>query len=553
MIPLVNHLWQSTLFAAAAALVALLLRHHRAHLRHWVWLAASVKFLVPFSLLVDTARLHAPPTALPKLPVATALQQFSQPLEIAATPVAVMPARDWLVPSLAAVWALGAAYLLLAWAVRWWRLRAVRQSAAPLPLAAPLPVLSTSEPIEPGVFGVLRPALLLPDGIAARLSPEQLQAVLAHELCHVRRRDNLAASVHMIVEALFWFHPLVWWLGARMVEDRERACDEEVLRQGAEPQDYAQGIVNVCKLYLPTPLPCAAGVTGADLRKRITAIMTNRTLQRLSAVQKLVLAAAAVAAVATPMLIGVIQAQNTDTLVYDVASIRPADPNERNVRIGSSPGGDFQATNASVRQLVTFAYNIRDFQLSGGPGWINTERFNIVTRLDQPEPLPDPATITVSQIESRIGRNRERMRNLLKERFQLVVHRDTKELPVYALTIGKNGHKLTPVEEGKGRGPNLRRSRGGISGTAVTMQLVKMGFSDLLGRPVIDETGLTGAFDFKLEWTEETPPADSSQPIPLAGESVFTAIQEQLGLKIESKRGMVDTIVVDKVEKPSEN
>src|SRR5438552_651971 len=81
------------------------------------------------------------------------------------------------------------------------------------------------------------------------LRPPQLEAVLAHELCHVRRRDNLVASIHMIVEAIFWFHPLVWWIGAKLVEERERACDEEVLRLGSEPRVYAEGIVNVCKLY----------------------------------------------------------------------------------------------------------------------------------------------------------------------------------------------------------------------------------------------------------------------------------------------------------------
>ncbi len=86
--------------------------------------------------------------------------------------------------------------------------------------------------LEPGVFGILRPVLLLPEGITDRLTPAQLEAVIAHELCHVRRRDNLTAAIHMVVETVFWFHPLVWWIRARLVEERERACDEEVLRAG---------------------------------------------------------------------------------------------------------------------------------------------------------------------------------------------------------------------------------------------------------------------------------------------------------------------------------
>ncbi len=113
-------------------------------------------------------------------------------------------------------------------------------------------------------------------GISERLTPPQLDAVLAHELCHIRRRDNLLAAIHMLVEALFWFHPLVWWLGKKLVDERERACDEEVLRLGGEPHIYAEAIVNICKLYMESPLVCMSGVTGSDLKKRVEAILVNR-------------------------------------------------------------------------------------------------------------------------------------------------------------------------------------------------------------------------------------------------------------------------------------
>src|ERR1700732_3432129 len=93
---------------------------------------------------------------------------------------------------------------------------------------------------------------------------------------HVRRRDNLFASVHMAVEAVFWFHPLVWWIGARLVQERERACDETVLSLGNEAHDYAEGILNVCKSYIESPLACVSGVTGSDLKKRLQAILTGR-------------------------------------------------------------------------------------------------------------------------------------------------------------------------------------------------------------------------------------------------------------------------------------
>src|SRR5207247_4024707 len=126
--------------------------------------------------------------------------------------------------------------------------------------------------LEPGVVGLFSPILLLPEGIAERLTPPQLEAVLGHELCHIRRRDNLTSAIHMIVEAVFWFHPMVWWIGARLVEERERACDEAVLSLGSEPHDYAEGILNVCKSYLESPLSCVSGVTGSDLKERIQGI-----------------------------------------------------------------------------------------------------------------------------------------------------------------------------------------------------------------------------------------------------------------------------------------
>src|SRR5207249_900085 len=128
--------------------------------------------------------------------------------------------------------------------------------------------------------------LLVPAGIEDHLTPPQLEAVLAHEMCHVRRRDNLTATIHMLVEAVFWFHPLVWWIGARLVDERERACDEHVLRVFEEPQTYAAGILEVCKLYVESPLACVSGVTGSHLRKRIEDIMINRVGRTLNFARK---------------------------------------------------------------------------------------------------------------------------------------------------------------------------------------------------------------------------------------------------------------------------
>lgn len=108
------------------------------------------------------------------------------------------------------------------------------------------------------------------------------KAVLAHELCHAQRRDNLTSAIHMLVKAVFWFHPPVWRIGARLVEEREYACDEEVLRGGGEPRDYADAIASVCRLYAESPLACVPGVTGSHLKQRIEEIMANRVKPGLS-------------------------------------------------------------------------------------------------------------------------------------------------------------------------------------------------------------------------------------------------------------------------------
>ena len=158
--------------------------------------------------------------------------------------------------------------------------------------------------LEPGILGIVKPVLIWPHGISDRLEDAHLEAILAHEVWHVRRNDNLAAAVHMLVEAIFWFHPLVWWLGARMVEERERACDEEVLQLGSQPQVYAESILKICEFCVGSPLACVAGVTGSDLKKRIANIMNKNIVRKLNFGKKLLLSALGVAAIALPIVFG---------------------------------------------------------------------------------------------------------------------------------------------------------------------------------------------------------------------------------------------------------
>jgi bla regulator protein BlaR1 len=262
----------------------------------------------------------------------------------------------------------------------------------------------------------------------------------------------------------------------------------------------------------------------------------------------------------------------TKPLTFEVASIKPSGADFHQVMIQIQPGGGFRTTGSTLKMLLTQAYDVREFQISGGPGWINTERYDITAKSERSsgaDNVPeDPFKMNEDQLKTLQEQTRERIRSLLAERFQLTIHRETKDQSVYALVVAKGGPKLqqSEVKEGTGSRAMMRMGRGQLSGQGIQMQGLVQVFSNQLGRPVIDRTGLKGNFDFKLEWTPDPgqsgggpfggappPGVDAPPPPDPNGPSIFTALQEQLGLRLESQKGPVEMLVIDKVEKPSEN
>jgi bla regulator protein blaR1 len=610
---LANHLWQSTLVAAAAGLLTLLLRSNQARARYWLWLIASVKFLVPFALLVAVGS-HSgwPNVALARshglsIAMSVAMEQISQPFTApVGSPVirhVGLPTTDSALSAiLLAIWACGFLAVALSWCVRWRRIQATVRAGSPLAIEADVPVLSTPSLIEPGVFGIMRPVLLLPEGITDHLAPEHLAAILAHEACHLRRRDNLAAAIHMFVEALFWFHPLVWWIGTRLVEERERACDEEVLRQGSEPHLYAESILKTCQFYLESPLACMSGISGADLKKRVVRIMTERIANKLDLRRKLLLMAAGFAAIAGPIVFGVVNAPAGRAQSQPAASPRPSfevasiKPNKGNgmgrfIQIRDR-GGRFSATNMPTEALIEFAYGVKPFQISGAPKWLNSDRYDIEAKPES-SASDKPERLTEEQRKTEQERLKLMVQSLLADRFKLAIHTETKELPVYVLVVAKNGPKLQESKEGSSlpdpkltepkpgeprdkafraagpKGAGMMMGRGTINGRMAPLQLLADALSRQLDRTVLDRTGLNGKYDISLHWTpdesqsqmfkgpgggEGGPGPNEGAPSPDAsGPSIFTAIQEQVGLKLESQKGPVEIIVIDHVEKATEN
>jgi beta-lactamase regulating signal transducer with metallopeptidase domain len=344
---LLNHLWQSTLFALAVGGLTLLFRNNGAAVRHGLWLAASVKFLLPFSLLAGLGGMAFTHTVTP------ASMRTLARIEPAAMPFNAPPALpaahhlSWILVA-AAAWAFGFAAITQYWLARAARLRRIVRESTPLAIDAPVPVRATPELLEPGLAGILRPVILVPESLAQKLSQGEIDTILAHELCHLRRGDNLAAMIHMLVEALFWFHPLVWFIGARLVEEREQACDEGVLEDGKPPQDYARAILKVCRLYFRSPLPCVSGVSGADLDRRITAIMTRRDIVDIDPNKILLLAGLGAFVVMTPLVVGGLKQASPAPLVHElarmfvpaesrIAPVTPAHPRHAVHRVAKIP------------------------------------------------------------------------------------------------------------------------------------------------------------------------------------------------------------------------
>ena len=287
------------------------------------------------------------------------------------------------------------------------------------------------------------------------------------------RRTRKIGNAHI-------FEPLV----ARDQARHRQACDERVVAETAAPIAYAEGIVRVCRRYVETPPMSVAGVGGADVKARVDAILANCMGLRLSLAKRLVLAAAAVLSVTVPIVTGAIEAaafaagQLRDPLVgpaidpesrFEVVSIRPADPSAQ-LRLGMTPGR-LDLVGAPVRMVRAMVFPVQ--RVSGWPDGIDAERYTISAK------MPDGASLAARQVA---------IRNLLKDRFELVTHTETREVPVW---------------------------------------------------------GLTGIYDFTLEWTPEaglsTPsalglPPDPQPPADPDAPGIFTALQEQLGLKLESGR-----------------
>jgi bla regulator protein blaR1 len=280
-----------------------------------------------------------------------------------------------------------------------------------------------------------------------------------------------------------------------------------------------------------------------------------------------------------------VRAQTADpdsSATFEVASVKANKSGDNRIGIGFQPGGRFRATNVPLRELISAAYGtpqpLPAFQITGGPKWIESDKFDIVAKAPgDPQPGPNgPPTVMFAML-----------RNLLADRFQLALHRENREMPIYALVLARPDGKLGPqlkvsatdcaamMAAGRGRGTppplpqpgermpcGMRMFPGNLSGGSSSMTQLTNVLARFVQRTVVDQTGLTGNYDLDLQWTPDQMPQGRGDPPPGApplpaidpnGPSIFTAVQEQLGLKLESSKGPVSVVVIDRVEHPTED
>jgi uncharacterized protein (TIGR03435 family) len=277
--------------------------------------------------------------------------------------------------------------------------------------------------------------------------------------------------------------------------------------------------------------------------------------------KRLLLVAAGWMAVAVPVL-GQDTAAASKSLAYDVVSIRPNKSGSGMMRI--QMGADrYSATGLSMKSLIQYAYNVKlTDQISGVPGSMDGARFDVEAKMDE------ESIAALKKLPTEQGNEQRRlmMQTMLEDRFKLKVHHESKELPMYALVVAKSGFKLKEADSNNTypngiKGPDgvshagmMMIRNGTLTAQAVPMSNLVVNLSGQVHRIVEDKTGLTGKYDISLQWSpDEMPSGQDATATANSGPSIFTALQEQLGLKLESTKGPVDTVVVDHVEMPSEN
>jgi uncharacterized protein (TIGR03435 family) len=431
-------------------------------------------------------------------------------------------------------------------------------------LARPVRLFVSGLVQAPSAIGWLRPIVLVPAGALVGLPAAQVEALLLHELAHIRRQDYLVHILQSVVEAVFFYHPGVWWISANMRTERELCCDDIAVSITGDAVIYARALAEFDAARFIQPAVMAAN--GGSVADRIARLLgqpstSGRSSRGTASAPALILLAIGAWAVF---------AQSPVRPQFEVASIKPS-LSQRIMNVRPLPGR--LTADATLQILVQYAYGVEPFQVVGIPNSLAAKRYQIDAKADA-------------------AANRDQMflmlQSLLEDRFQLKTHRATNELPVFVLVANRGGLKLPSPKEGvcedsavdapgewvgdgrmaapgevepsKGRCGSavVTFEAGGarIKGGKIVMPELVRTLSKMLGGSVIDQTGFTGFFDLQLDFVPDETTPSLPPPPPNSGSdgvSIVQALQQQLGLRLQSTRGPVQVIVVDQAAPPSVN
>jgi uncharacterized protein (TIGR03435 family) len=371
----------------------------------------------------------------------------------------------------------------------------------------------------------------------------------------------------------------IQWIRLLVVRRSEQAYDDSSSSAWRSSVGVRRQPIQVHKSYARSSLVPDFGATGADIKRAHFLVITTTLVPwRFRNIVILVTGIAAITFLSAGLTSAQTQPTNSaNSVSFEVASIKRTKSVSEGVLIRFMPGGRFVANGVTAKLLLLEAYGIKESQISGGPSWFDSERFEIEARSSEVE----AAKISKLSPKQRNDEFQQMLRALLAERFMLTLHHATKELPVYVLTIAKNGPKFqestyrppedqpdSPQPFGKaGRRPQgvWITGRGRLTATNADLPM----FANTLARVVLremvfDKTGLSGKYDFNLEWTPDgseelgvrtgpEAPTGGIAGSTSSGPSLFTAIHEQLGLRLESQKAPVDVLVIDHLDRPSEN
>jgi uncharacterized protein (TIGR03435 family) len=559
-----NSLWQAAALALLVRIGATRLNAATRHLIWWITLAAIV--LLP---CVPRIALHESSTPEPSIPAhslpARVAPPFTPPLLEAPVTITDHPRSNWPIVLFVA-WTTVLAWRAGRLAREYFQLRGMKSRATvwtyPLPPIRRRTLLLLSDELSsPIAAGFRKPCVILPDSLPGQLRADELDHVLLHEAAHFVRYDDWTNLVARVLDAFLALHPVAWWVLRQIEREREIACDDWVVARTGAAHSYAESLTHIAELKLQATSPAlATGILVPRSRLRARIEMLLRRGRSFSAVAtRLPLAAtavtlAALAGAGTFLPHWIAFAQR---LEFEVASVRRNTANGP-VDLGPRRSGDLVIMhNIQPYTAIYYAWHLHgNYQMVGyhrlPEGW---NWYDIDARAGRPA--------TDDEI-------RQMFQSLLEDRFKLQVHRETREIPEYELVLARGKPKLRPSDSQELMNVTIEErtfpTRPGRCGTSLwhdgahmvchsaPMDAIVAELSGHMHAPIVDRTGLAGTYDFHVRFIPENarPGVYSSDPSD-PGATLPQALQEDLGFKLEKGKGPIEVLVIDHMEKPTEN